>query len=342
MTFKEQLTKLAEKVMANRHEAALIEQSTKNVFINPFLEILGYKISDLSDVTTELSAAFSARNNHKVDYGLKKNGDVIILVECKKFQEKLGKHGHQLSNYFQHHPNVRFGILTNGLNYRFYTDINIRNTMDAEPFLEFDITDLSNESIDIIRGFSKEKFNEKDLIEQAEELSYSKDVWKVLKEEITKPSKEFIKFIADKARQDKKKGNLTEKKIQLFDKIVNRNLKMVLSQIIVPPPSPEKDENANKIITTQEEIEAFYIVKSILRQHNIETSRVDYKDAQTYFSIRMDNSSHKTICRFYLNSGKKYISIFDKFRKEDKREIQSIDDTYNFVTQIVESALIHI
>jgi predicted type IV restriction endonuclease len=341
MTFKEQLLKLSEKVESHKNETGIIEQPTKNVFINPFIEILGYKVSDLADVTTELLAAFSSRNNHRVDYGLKKNGEVIILVECKKFKEKLGTHGHQLSNYFQHHPNARFGILTNGYTYRFYTDLNIKNTMDAEPFFEFNLTELNDETIELIKRFSKEKFNEKELIEQAEELSYSNDVWKVLKEEITKPSKEFIKFIADKARQDKKRGNLTEKKIQLFDKIVNRNLQMVLSQITVTPPPDSEDEVVSKIVTTDQEIEAFHIVKSILRQH-VAADRIDYKDSQTYFSVRMDNSSHKTICRFYLSSGKKYIGIFDKSRKEQKSEIQSIDDTFNFIPQLVEAASIHI
>lgn len=92
----------------------------------------------------------------------------------------------------------------------------------------------------------------------------------------------------------------------------------------------------NKIVTTEEEIESYLIVKSILRPV-VDISRVVYRDAQTYFAILLDDNNRKPICRMYFNSlTKKYIATFDENKKETKHEISTLNDIYNFSKELAD------
>ena len=87
--------------------------------------------------------------------------------------------------------------------------------------------------------------------------------------------------------------------------------------------------NDSKIETTDEELEGFMIVKTILRQ-KISISRVFHRDAQSYFAILLDDNNRKTICRRYLNGQKKYIGTIDDQKKEIKNEIATLDNIFDF------------
>ena len=92
-----------------------------------------------------------------------------------------------------------------------------------------------------------------------------------------------------------------------------------------------------KIITTDEEIEAFHIIRAILCQ-SVQLDRVYYRDAQSYFAILFDDNNRKTLCRLYLSENKKYIGIMDKNKNEDRILINSIDDIYKHSQKIIEIA----
>jgi hypothetical protein len=347
MKLKNQLTQLGAKIESENLNQPFDEAQTKLLYINPFIEILGYKTSEHTDVIAELPADFATRRRDKVDYALRKNDTEILIIECKRFNEKVGKFGHQLSAYFNHLRLVRFGILTNGTIYHFYADIDTRNIMDAEPFFEFNVTDFNDEQLQILEMFCKENFDEKLIIEKARRLTYSRDIRKLLYTEMTNPSKDFIKFIAGKAYLEKKRGSITEKIMILFDELVNLSLPIVINQLISdrmirlkPSSNNEIKEIESKIITTEEEREGYFIVKSIIRR-KIAPERVGFKDAQAYFSIRIDDSSHKTVCRLYLNSNKKYIGIFGANRNETKFELGAIDNIFDFSDQLLESILFY-
>jgi hypothetical protein len=346
MKFKERLTQLGEKFEPQVGTHKFDEARTKLLFINPFIEILGYKTSEQADVIAEFPADFATRARDKVDYVLRKDGVNILMIECKRFHEKVSKHGHQLNDYFHNLHEVRFGILTNGIIYHFYTDTDFPNTMDSEPFFEFNVTDFNDEQVSILEMFCKENFEEKSIIEKAKKLTYSQDIRKVLYNEMTNPSKDFIKYIAEKAYLEKKRGSITERVRNLYAELVNLCLPMVINKLISDKmirarnhPDNKSNETESKIITTEEEREAYFIVKSIIRR-KVSSERVNFKDSQAYFSIRVDDSSHKTICRLYLNSNKKFIGIFDMNRKETKIEIESIDNIFDYSEQLLESASI--
>ena len=81
-------------------------------------------------------------------------------------------------------------------------------------------------------------------------------------------------------------------------------------------------------------MEAYFIIKAILRS-KFNINRIAYRDAQAFFSILLDDSNRKTICRLYLNGNKKFIGTLDSDKKETKTEITSLDDIYNFEKQLV-------
>jgi hypothetical protein len=93
-------------------------------------------------------------------------------------------------------------------------------------------------------------------------------------------------------------------------------------------------EDISKVNTTEEELEGFLIVKTILRQ-KIPATRVTYRDAQSYFAIFLDDNNRKAVCRLYLNGGKKFIGLLDENKKETKNEIETLDDIFKFSKEIL-------
>ena len=113
------------------------EAQTKKFLIEPFFKLLNYGNEDL---IPEYDADFGERISHKVDFAIKSGKKVIIIIECKPLSKKLtDKEAGQLSGYFQNSKNTRIAILTNGKEYRFYSDVSIANTMDSKPFFVFNI-----------------------------------------------------------------------------------------------------------------------------------------------------------------------------------------------------------
>ena len=113
------------------------EEATKNALVMPFISALGYNVFDPTEVTPELCADVGVKKGEKVDYAILREGKPIILFECKHHAADLGKvHASQLYRHFSV-TEARFSVLTNGLVYGFYTDLEAPNKMDERPFFEF-------------------------------------------------------------------------------------------------------------------------------------------------------------------------------------------------------------
>ena len=110
------------------------EEKTKQWFIVPLFELLGY---GKFDIEPEASADYT-KKGEKVDYKLNVEGKAIAIIECKKLLEPLENHINQLKKYFQA-ANVHLAILTNGVNYWFFTDSKQENIMHDEPYLKIDL-----------------------------------------------------------------------------------------------------------------------------------------------------------------------------------------------------------
>ena len=141
---EDKLKKISENIW-KRKEYVETEEATKNAFILPFLEALGYDIFDPMEVVPEFTADIGTKRREKVDYAIMKDSNPIMIIECKSCAADLDNlHISQLYRYFSVTP-VRFGMLTNGIVYKFYTDIEKSNIMDNKPFLEIDCQKLKKQ-----------------------------------------------------------------------------------------------------------------------------------------------------------------------------------------------------
>lgn len=353
MDFKDEIKNLSDRHLKIKNQL-LTEEATKNSIIMPFIKLLGYDPFDPDQVTPEFTADYGTKKAEKVDYALIFQGKPIILIECKKVGENLDiSHESQLYRYFSV-TKTRFGILTNGTIWQFFSDIDEPNIMDKTPFLEFDLSNISEHLVEELKKFHKSYFNLEASVEAASELKYTSRLKQILLNELKSPSVDFVKFfskqIYDKVLTEVRLKSFTEivkKSLTHFvGELINERLKAAAiladSQIIIESINPlaqtqssaSANEEKNKIVTTEEEKESFWIIRSILRV-KIDPKRIFYRDAQTYFSILLDDNNRKSICRLYLNADKKYIGIFNNEKKETKYEIHSVEDIYNFSEHLI-------
>ena len=339
MDLKDQLKQIADRVIKLKDQIQT-EEATKNAFIMPFLQALGYDVFNPLEVVPEFVADIGIKKGEKIDYAIFKDGKPTILVECKDWRQNLNLHDGQLLRYF-HVSNAKFGLLTNGIIYRFYSDLVVPNKMDEKPFLEFNITEIKDNQIEELKKFHKVYFDADSIVNTASELKYTNELKHLLQQELANPSADFVKHFAKQvypsvvtAKVLEQFTILTKKSIQQhISDLISERLKTALTKedetlkVAENIDNPETITDESKVVTTAEEMEGFLIVKTILRQQ-IASTRIVFRDAQSYFAILLDDNNRKTICRLYLNGNKKYIGTFDEQKKEIKTEILSLDDIF--------------
>ncbi|MCV9934487.1 type I restriction enzyme HsdR N-terminal domain-containing protein [Flavobacterium sp. LS1R47] len=343
MEINTQLKSLADKINQLKDKIET-EESTKHAFVLPFINILGYDAFNPLEVVPEFTADIGLKKGEKVDYAIYQNGEPIIIVECKSWKQDLTTHSSQLFRYF-HVTKTRFALLTNGIQYQFFTDLDEKNKMDQKPFFEFDITNLKENTTLEISKFHKSNFNVENIVTNASALKYTKEIKKQINDELENPSNEFIKLFANKVYT----GRLTEKVVDEFKDLVQKAFNQFISEKINDRLNAalnkeiikQKEEQIevveeNKIITTEEELEAHKIVVAILRRI-LPTNRIIHRDTQSYFGILLDDNNRKPLCRLHLNSAKKYIGLFNDNKTEIKQPIESIDDIYQFEKELLET-----
>ena len=349
MELKTKLEQLHQRV-DNLKEQIQTEEATKNAFIMPFIQILGYDIFNPIEVIPEFVCDIGTKKGEKVDYMIMKDGEPILVIECKHWKENADAHNSQLHRYY-HVSKARFGILTNGIIYNFYTDLEKPYIMDEKPFLTINLDDLKDSSIKVLEKFTKTSYDLESILDSAESLKYIKAIRKEFETEIDNPSDEFIKLLVNRFFD----RPLTANRLSIFREYTKRaltssinesissRLKSALSinENIHDTKTKENevldsiDENSeSKVVTTEDEIEGFQIVKAILREV-ISADRIAPRDTQSYFGVLLDDNNRKPLCRLHLNGGKKYIELFHNGKDAgEKILINSLDDIYNHKAEL--------
>lgn len=359
MDFKDQIKQFAERISALK-ENILTEEATKNAFIMPFIQMLGYDVFNPMEVIPEMDCDLIKKKGDKLDYAIIQNGEPILLIECKHWQQNLDLHATQLQKYFVA-SKAKFGLLTNGIVFRFYADLEKENIMDQVPFLEVNMETLRDSQIEELKKFHKSYFDVDNILSSASELKYMSEIKKVIRAEFADPSAELVKLFTKRVYE----GAVTQKILDQFMPLTKRALTSYVNDILserlniaiqgadataTPVAAPEKEsenqasevgeEEKPKVVTTEEELEGFYIVKSICREV-LDSERITYRDAQSYFAIFADDNNRRPICRLYFNSANKRISTFGANKEETKYDIQKLDDIFNYSKQLKESAALY-
>lgn len=338
-----QLKTLADKINQLKDKIET-EESTKHAFVLPFINLLGYDTFNPMEVVPEFTADIGLKKGEKVDYAIFQNEEPILIVECKNWKESLTVHNSQLFRYF-HVSKTRFALLTNGIQYQFYTDLDEKNKMDEKPFFEFDITNLKDNTIQEINKFHKSNFDVDKIVDNASALKYTKEIKKLIAEELQTPSHKFVRQFAERVYA----GRLTERVMEEFQDLVHKAFSQVISdqindrlnaalnkeaqkqQVELSEPEP-----VSKVETTDEEMDGFRIVVAILRR-KLPIDRIVPRDTQSYFGILLDDNNRKPICRLRFNGGKKFIGLFDHDKNETRYPIQSIDEIYQFEDDLLKT-----
>ena len=352
MDFIDQLQALSTKALKIR-EHLQTEEATKNALIMPFIGILGYDIFDPTEVIPEFVADVGIKKGEKVDYAIVKDGKVILLYECKKCGAKLElEHASQLFRYFTV-TDARVGILTDGLIYRFYTDLEAPNKMDSKPFMEFNLLDIQEPLVSELKKLSKPFFNMEEIITVAGEMKYTREIKHILAEQLSSPSDEFVRFFAAQIYSGKltqgtreRFADITKRAInQFINERINERLKSAMAgttgTFIAEEESPSNidtneeatDTPQDLVTTTEEEYEAFYIVKAILREA-VSPERIVSRDTQSYFGVLLDNNNRKPICRFHFNRSQMYLGLIGDNKSEERVPIETLNDIYKYADRL--------
>lgn len=334
-TIEESLRAISERVKSHSSTMAT-EEAVKTAVVLPFLRSLGYDVFDPTEVVPEFTADAVGKKGEKVDYAIKIESEIRILIECKPISVALDKkHLDQLYRYFSV-TNAKFAILTNGRTFNFYTDLEAPNKLDTRPFFVFDVTDFNAGIVSELRKFEKTSFDVSAILATAERLKYTSGIKQVISKLIEEPSEEFVRLVAGSVYEGRITAQVKEMLTGVvrvaFRDVIMDSVKSRLSSALADTEEvieriDDSVEEEPEVVTTEEEREGYMIVKAIVRD-TISPKRVVMRDQKSYCGILIDNNNRKPLARLHFNRSVKYIGLFDG-EAEERLIVDSLDQIYD-------------
>lgn len=352
MEFDEAVKNVVSKIK-NLKDSIDTEEATKTAFIMPFIgQVLGYDVFNPGEVIPEFTADVGVKRGEKVDYALVLDGQVQILIECKKIGSQLSvENASQLFRYFAT-THARIGVLTNGQIWNFYMDIDEPNRMDSKPFLVLDLLNIDETVLPELLKLTKPAFDIDSIASSAEELKYVGTLKRAVADEFRTPSNDFVKLLAGHVYDGAFRQSVMDKFHPLVDKAlkrfltdqVNDRLKTALGsddiKVETPPQSDEQnsdksgtDEADDSIETTEDELTAYRIIKAIACS-DVDSSRITIRDAKMYCAIFLDDNNRRPVVRLFFNGRQKYLGLFDENKTVTRVPIDNFDEIYRYSDQI--------
>lgn len=349
MDFAEQIETLAARIK-DKVESIQTEEATKNALVMPFIQSLGYNVFDPSEVVPEFTSDYGTKQGEKVDYAIFQDGNPIMLFECKTVGAGLSTdHASQLYRYFSVTP-ARIGVLTDGQHYRFFSDLEEDNRMDDRPFLEFDLFERQKAHVDELKKLRRSAFDLDKALSAAHDLKYLKALQQYFQGQWDEPTEEFVRFMVSQVYD----GRITKNVRAAFRPVIRKALRQFVhgkvsgrlkyalhaeevstEQSAEKGPAEteaEKKEETDGIVTTDEELEGFHIVRAIMAEV-VDPKRVVHRDVKSYFGILLDDNNRQPICRLHFNTAQKYIEFFDK-EKGERKAIAELNEIYQYAGRL--------
>ena len=349
MSFDEKIAALIQR-LPKLTDHLQTEEATKNALVMPFIAALGYDVFNPKEVVPEFTADIGTKKGEKVDYAIMCDGETTFLVECKKANSDLSHENmSQLYRYFTA-TNARIAILTNGIQYRFYSDLEATNKMDEKPFLELDLNNPKPNALAEVKKMAKDDFDLDRMLSTANELKYTSEIKKALATQFETPDEDFVRLffksvcpgsVFTASMKSQFTPFVTKACQQFLSDKVNDRLRSALES--------EKDANeapANELAetdlepngrdgieTTEEELEGFNIVRAIVAKC-VPLTRVAHRDTKSYMGILLDDNNRKPICRLWFNSKQKYLGVIEDNKSETRIPIDSVVDIYQHAEKI--------
>ena len=322
------------------------EETTKQALILPLLNILDFSPFDPQKVKAEFSASFpGAKASERVDYALFSNGNPVMFLEAKAYNVRLTNHDGQLSRYFNSTPSVSVAAITNGIEWRFFTDLKLPNIMDDTPFLTVDFSNLGDCDVEQLSKFRFDMFNSKALKSFAKERNYLSLFTSSIATCLREVDPEFVRFIANRAIPNTK---LPPKVLETFAPLVKQSVKDAISEMVVSglsapstavanTPSPTMNQPSTttqepiptdihidptnaKIQTTTAERRLLEIVKEMV-SGVVSPEEIIGKDTETYYNLLFQGKTNRWIASYYGNRKKALIYFPIELTEQHKAEI---------------------
>jgi hypothetical protein len=297
------------KVISDHREVLLTEEAAKNALVMPFLRALGYDVFNPGEVVPEFTCDVGTKKGEKVDYAVCQGGKISMLVECKPANTELSlKNAAQLFRYFSV-TDARLAVLTNGVVYKFFSDLDAPNRMDEKPFFICTLDGLRKQDIRTLARFTKQSFDIDSIVQEAASLKKQSLVARELQREFAEPSEDFIRIIAARVNE----GRLTTQVREEFRALIVNSISALIrdrvnerltSALSASNPFEEQEEvpgAPEEIVTTEDEIAGFNIVRAIAAKA-VDPKRIVMRDAKSYCAILLDDNNRKTIARLHFNS----------------------------------------
>jgi hypothetical protein len=358
MDLIDRLTQIAAQIPKQR-EHILTEEATKTSLVMPFIDALGYNIFDPTEVVPEFTADVGIKKGEKVDYAIMRDGKPIMLFEVKCLGANLDQvRATQLYRYFSVTA-ARFGILTDGAEYRFYSDLDAPNKLDEKAFLVFNMLDFDAEQVGELKRFSKLAFDVDDILSTASELKYTREIKTLLAGEFNAPTEAFVRHFAKQVYS----RMMTQTVIAEFTDITKRAFRSFINDRIEQRlktaldkethatgemakvegagEPPVSEELGAEIATTQDELDGFFIVKAILREV-VDVKRITFRDVRSYCGILLDDNNRKPLCRLHFNGPQKYLGLMGANRQEERVPIADLDEIYQYADRLKAAVALYI
>lgn len=312
------------------------EETTKQALILPLLDILGFSPYDPTKVKAEYGADFpGVKCGERVDYALFCHDIPVMYIEAKAYNENLSNHSPQLSRYFNATPEVAVAAITNGREWRFFTDLKDKNIMDEAPFLRINFETIDDSKIAQLSQFCHDKFQPEALRTLAEESVYLTAFTRTISSSLKEVDTEFVRYIASRSNIGRQLNqrfldSITPIVKQAVEKSVSAMVVSGLSRDLEEPTTPDVEQKEvdetlpiidpenSKIVTTYTERMLFDYVKMILG----EEADVTTKDTESYFTILYQNKTNRWLLRYYDSKQKPSIKVVLDLTPEMIAEIQ--------------------
>lgn len=345
MDFAEKLNAFVGRVKALKSKIKT-EEATKTSMIMPFFNMLGYDVFNPLEFIPEYTADVGIKKGEKVDYAIvDKKQNPVILIEAKCCGENLNKHGSQLFRYFAVTP-AKFGILTNGIVYQFYTDLEAQNKMDKTPFLVVNLLSLKDDTVSDLQKFQKSEFDVNTIIAKATELKYSDKILQFFLNQIKNPDSDFISYVIANVYR----GRKTQRIIDDFRPIVKRAFTHLLNekvnerlQTAINAGDTLAEEKPEDSVTqhpaeenwSNEFLEGFFVIKSLI-YYCAGDCVITRNTNGDELEITLENDKTKWICRLNFKEKIFYMNRPSNGKEYTKRQIRSLDDIYPYKNQLCE------
>lgn len=303
----------------------------------PFLQALGYNVFNPAEVVPEFTCDVGTKKGEKVDYAICNGGKVEVLIECKPASAELSiNHASQLFRYFSVTA-ARVAVLTNGVVYKFFSDVEAPNVMDQKPFFVLDLENIKKQDVRTLAGFAKGTFDIDQIVKEAGKLKLQSLLHQELQKEFADPSDELVRLIGKRVHN----GMITAAVKETFKSLivssfqtlvregVNERLTSALTATNTTAeqqPAPE-GEDGGGIETTEDEVTGYNIIRAIAAQ-KVDIGRIAMRDSKSYCAILLDDNNRKTIARLWFNSPTaRYLGTM-KGKEETRVSVESPAEIY--------------